>query len=344
MLLCWVMKSFWNDLPKPFFCLAPLADVTDPAFRRVIAKRGVPDVMWTEFVSADGLFKGGYDALVRHLDYGENERPIVAQFFSRDPELMARATELAIELGYDGVDVNMGCPDENVCRQGAGAAIMKDPARAQAIVRAMKEVSEKSVRPIPVSVKTRIGYTQNEIETWLPALLEVQPAAITIHARTKKEMSKVPAHWDVIKRAVEIRDGLQLTADGSQHKTLIIGNGDAVSIEDAKMKAEFSGCDGVMLGRAIFGNPWLFANLKNRTDAERPPLAERLKALAEHVKLFDELSGGRTSFAVMKKHFKSYIAGPDGNKELVMKLMECKTAGEAIEVIDQNTKNLAPRT
>ncbi len=340
-----VENNFWNNLPKPFFCLAPLADVTDPAFRRIIAKYGKPDVLWTEFISADGLFKGGYDALVKGLQYTEEERPIIAQFFSREPELMARATELAIEMGFDGVDVNMGCPDENVCKQGAGAAIMKDPERAKAIIMAMKDASAKSTRPIPVSVKTRIGYNENEVETWIPQILSTKPAVLTIHARTKKEMSKVAAHWDVVKRVVEIRDEIQ---QNMKHKTLIIGNGDVVDIADARKKAEETGCDGVMLGRAIFGNPWVFANLtRAERDGQiehppeplaevdnRPPLQERLRVLAEHITLFNELLGGKRSFATMKKHFKSYIQGPDGDKQLVIKLMEeARTPKEALEIL-----------
>jgi len=326
-----VENTFWNKLPKPFFCLAPLADVTDPAFRRVITKYGKPDVLWTEFVSADGLFKGGYDALIKGLQYTEDERPIIAQFFSREPELMAKATELAIEMGFDGVDVNMGCPDENVCKQGAGAAIMKDPERAQAIILAMKEASAKSSRPIPVSVKTRIGYNENEVETWIPQILSAHPDVLTIHARTKKEMSKVAAHWDVVKRVVEIRDSLQPTADGSQPRTLIIGNGDVIDIADARKKAEETGCDGVMLGRAIFGNPWCFAS----EHGDRPDLKGRLAVLVEHIKLFDELLTGKRSFATMKKHFKSYIQGPDGDKQLVIKLMEeARTPKEALEIIE----------
>ncbi len=323
-----VENTFWSKLPKPFFCLAPLADVTDPAFRRVIAKYGKPDVLWTEFVSADGLFKGGYDALIKGLQYTEEERPIIAQFFSREPELMAKATELATEMGFDGVDVNMGCPDENVCKQGAGAAIMKDPERAQAIILAMKEASAKSSRPIPVAVKTRIGYNENEVETWIPQILSAKPDVLTIHARTKKEMSKVAAHWDVVKRVVEIRDEIQ---KDDAVKTLIIGNGDVVDIADARKKAEETGCDGVMLGRAIFGNPWQFAS----EHGDRPDLKTRLSVLAEHIKLFDELLTGKRSFATMKKHFKSYIQGPDGNKQLVIKLMEeARTPKEALEIIE----------
>ena len=131
--------TFWQTLPKPIFCLAPMADVTDPAFRYIIAKYGKPDVMWTEFVSADGLFKGGYDALIGDLDFTSAQRPIVAQFFSREPELMKQAAKLALQLGFDGVDINMGCPDANVCKQGAGAAIIKDPKRAHELNIASKE-------------------------------------------------------------------------------------------------------------------------------------------------------------------------------------------------------------
>lgn len=308
--------GFWDTLPRPFFCLAPLANVTDVAFRRIIARYGKPDILWTEFVSADGLFKGGYNALIKDLLYDERERPIVAQFFSKDPQLMQRAARLAEELGFDGVDINMGCPDKNVCKQGAGAAMIQTPERAQEIIRATQEATT-----LPVSVKTRIGYVTNEIETWLPALLETKPVAVTLHARTKKEMSKVPAHWDVIRRAVEIRNELE-------SDVLIIGNGDVRDIPDAREKVAMTGADGIMLGRAIFGNPWLFGG------HERPLLHERLRVLREHIVLFGELLGETKPFAVMKKHFKSYVKGDDGDKELVRELMATTTTTEACEVID----------
>ncbi len=323
-------NSFWNKLlarrslgeggPKPFFCLAPLADVTDPAFRRIIAKYGKPDVMWTEFVSADGLFRGGYDALIGDLDYGDAERPIIAQFFSREPEYMVKAAELSVKLGFDGVDINMGCPDDNVCKQGGGAAMIREPEQALAVIKATQEVLARSERPIPLSIKTRIGYNTNEIETWLPTLLKTKPAAITIHGRTKKEMSKVPAHWDVIARAVEIRT--EIAPD-----VLIIGNGDVKDLDDARAKAATSKCDGIMVGRGIFGNPWLFSG------KPRPTLPERLHVLAEHIQLFDELLAKRKSFAIMKKHFKSYVQGEDGDKSLVMALMATKTPAEALATL-----------
>ncbi len=312
--------SFWQTLPKPFFCIAPLANVTDPAFRRIIAKYGKPDVMWTEFVSADGLFKGGYDALVKDLAFTDAERPIVAQFFSKSPELMKRAAKLAVELGFDGIDINMGCPDQNVCKQGAGAAIIKNPQLAKELIRATKEGVAEAGSAIPVSVKTRSGYNADEIETWIPALLEEKPAALTLHARTKKDMSKVPARWELVARAVELRNQIS-------PETVIIGNGDVKDVEDARAKAAASGCDGVMFGRAIFGNPWLLSG------NPRPGFGERVRVLVEHTKLFSELLPHK-SFSIMKKHFKSYLHGEGYSKQLFLELMDAKTPEEALRILE----------
>lgn len=313
------MSSFWDTLEKPFFVLAPLADVTDAAFRRVIAKYskpapalrslgevGGPAVMWTEFVSADGLMlatEEGKKKLMADLIYTEAERPIVAQFFTSKPEMMRRAAKLARELGFDGVDINMGCPDRSVEKQGAGAALIKTPKLATALIHEAK----KGAGDLPVSVKTRIGYNTNEIETWLPVLLEAEPAVVTIHARTRKEMSKVPAQWDQIKRAVEIRNEMKSDA-------LILGNGDVLSLADARLKAQESGCDGVMLGRAIFGNPYLFAEQKEDSGStiHESRIVNRLNVMVEHTMLFEQLLGHYKSFAVMKKHFKAYVNGFDG--------------------------------
>ena len=330
--------SFWIQKQqaqpsKPLMVLAPMADVTDAAFRRVIAKYGKPDVIWTEFVSADGLFLGGYDKLVRDLEFSETERPIVAQFFTSKPEMMKKAAELAKKLGFDGVDINMGCPDKSIEKQCAGAALMKDPKLAREIIRAAKEGSD-----LPVSVKTRLGFNKNELETWLPELLKEEPAVIIIHARTRKEMSKVAAHWDQIKRAVEIRDEL-----GS--KTLIFGNGDVKDLEDARAKAFASGCDGIMLGRAIFGNPFLFSGLHSekessakQSEVEQVSIKTKLQVLVEHTNLFEELLGDIKNFAIMKKHYKAYVTGWPGAAELRGKLMEAKNATEVSDIVDEYLK------
>lgn len=323
--------NFWEKLPKPIMVLAPLADVTDAAFRRTIAKyskherldgtHGGADVFWTEFVSADGLCRAteeGKVKLMADLIYTEEERPIVAQLFSSTPEYMERAAALCRELGFDGIDINMGCPDKGIEKQGCGAAMIKNPARAREIIRAAK----RGAGDLPVTVKTRLGYNQDQLEEWLPEILAEEPAVVTVHARTRKEMSKVPARWERVKRAVEIRNEL-----GS--KTLIFGNGDALSLADAHAKVTATGADGVMLGRAIFGNPWLFHPEK---DISNVSLEERLSVLVEHTKLFEELLPHK-SFAIMKKHYKAYVNGFPGAVELRAELMEAVDATAVENII-----------
>jgi nifR3 family TIM-barrel protein len=332
--------NFWQVIKKekkgePILCLAPMADVTDRAFRRIIAKYGKPDAVWTEFVSADGLFLGGGEALSNDLAFSESERPIVAQFFTSRPEMMRKAATLARELGFDGVDINMGCPDKSVEKQNAGARLMQNPKLAQEIILAAK-VGAKN---LPVSVKTRIGWNGNEIETWLPALLETDPTVVTIHARTRKEMSDAPARWEFVKRAVEIRDEHRKKVGEKNCRTLIFGNGDVASVADARQKARETGCDGVMIGRAVFGNPWFFSG-------HIPTLEEKLRVLDEHAKLFSEIvepkppAGQGKSFAVMKKHFKAYVSGFDGAKDLRLKLMEAENADEVHEIIFDRLKTI----
>ncbi len=314
--LCYIsaMQSFWHTLPRPLFVQAPMEDVTDAAFRRLIARYGKPTVMFSEFTSADGLVlapEEGKAKLLKKLLYSEEERPIVAQLFTAVPERMEAAARLAAGPGFGGIDINMGCPDKAVEKSGCGAALIKNPSLARELIRAAKKSG------LPVSVKTRIGYNTDQLDAWLPELLAEEPAAVTIHARTRKEMSDVPARWDTVARAVAIRDSL-----GS--KTLILGNGDVEDIADARAKAAQTKCDGVMLGRAIYGNPWLFADRK-----EAPTPQERTAALAEHLTLFEELLGTTTNYATMKKHFKAYISGWDGAKELRMRLMETESLGAA---------------
>ena len=309
------MSNLWQEIRRPIFALAPMADVTDAAFRQIIAKYGKPDVMWTEFVSADGLAlapEAGRKKLLKNLEYSESERPIIAQFFTSSPENMKKAAELACDLGFDGVDINMGCPDRSVEEQGAGALLMKNVKLARELVKVAKE----SAGTIPVSIKTRTGYSRPELESWLPEILEEEVSMITIHARTRKEMSKVPAQWEHVKRAVDIRNA-------SGKKTLILGNGDVKNLAEARKRVEETGCDGVMLGRAIFGNPWLFAE-------KTPEISEKLLVLIEHAKLFEKLSGSPPAdgknFAIMKKHFKAYLSGFNGAADLRAKLMKtCNT-------------------
>lgn len=316
------VNNFWQTLPKPFFVLAPMEDVTDPAFRTLIAQKGKPDVTFTEFTSGDGLVLAPEDRrgpLLKKLQFGDAERPMVAQLFGSTPENMEKAARLAVELGFDGLDINMGCPVKKIVDQGCGSGLIRTPERAQEIIRAAKRGVDGK---IPVSVKTRIGYNVNELDTWLPLLLREDLAAITIHARTRKEMSEVPAHWDAVAQAVRIRNEM-----GS--KTLIIGNGDVKDIADARVKAAAAVCDGIMLGRAIYGNPWLFAD---RADIPTPK--EKMETLIEHIHLFEKIMTGFVSFALMKKHFKAYISGWDGAKELRVRLMDTNSPQEAIAILE----------
>lgn len=307
--------SFWSSLPTPFFCLAPLANVTDAAFRQLIAAHAKPHVFYTEFVSADGLCSAGRAVLIRDLAFTPAERPIVAQLFSAHPRVMEEAARFVAHLGFDGIDINMGCPDRNVEKQGAGAALMKTPKLAQELIAA----TQQGAGGLPVSVKTRIGYLRNDIDGWLPALLAARPAAIAIHARTRKEMSKVAAHWDVVAEAVRIAHGSGVR---------IIGNGDVRDVADARAKALATGCDGVMLGRAIFGNPWLF-----QEPPFTPTVAEQLHAMVKHTELFVRLLGDVKQFHIMKKHYKAYAHGFDGAKELRMALMDTTTADEVATLV-----------
>ncbi len=359
--------NFWQELKKqkqPFFCVAPMADVTDPAFRALIAKYGKPDVMWTEFVSANGLNSKGREALKRDLEYTESERPIVAQLFSSNPENMEEAAKLCAELGFDGIDINMGCPDKTIEKQGSGAAMIKTPQVAKEVIEAVKRGISRAGKDIPVSVKTRVGYNQVQIDTWIRFLLEQDISVLTVHARTRKELSKVPAKWSLIKEVVAIRNKIA-------PNTLIIGNGDVISLEDGKLKAKESGADGVMVGRALFGNPWFFdssramvATLPKRApwilrkipiikkffDTKRQAavskvkpisIEDRLAVMVEHAELFEKKLGDIKSFNIIKKHMKAYVTGFSGAKELRMKLME--EAANSVDVknivIEFLTKN-----
>jgi len=332
-------KNFWASLPRPIMTLAPMANVTDAAFRRMFAECGKPDLLWTEFVSVEGLLSRGRDRLLPDLWFTPGEHPIVAQIFGGKPEQFEEIGPFVKKLGFDGIDINMGCPDRGVERSGAGAGLIKDPARAREIVRATK----RGAGGLPVSVKTRLGYRDiAEMDGWLAALLEEKPAALTVHLRTRNEMSDVPAHWEVAAKIVELRN--RISPD-----TVVLGNGDVESVADGRQKAEAAGMDGVMIGTGAFGNPWFFSG-------RVPDVRERLTRLATHTELFQELyrsndlrpvsQGGRIkNFEVMKKHYKSYTSGSpagltsfDGARELRLKLMEATDAAEVREIVENFVK------
>lgn len=354
--------NFWQQLKnkkQPFFALAPMADVTDSAFRLLITKYGKPDVMWTEFVSANGLNSKGREALKRDLEYSEEERPIVAQLFSSDPQNMEAACRLCAELGFDGIDINMGCPDKTIEKQGSGAGMIKTPEVAKEIIASAKRGIEASGKDIPLSVKTRVGYNFPDIENWIGMLLSQDIAALTVHARTRKDLSKVPANWDYIKEVVKIKNKIA-------PNTIIIGNGDVVSLLDGQQKARETGVDGIMVGRALFGNPWFFdasreivATLPKRApwilrklpfikkffDTKRGAaisnvrpisIKERLETMVEHCEMFEDMLGDIKNFSIMKKHIKAYVIGFPGAKELRVELMEnAYNANDVKQIIDR---------
>lgn len=299
--------------------MAPMADVTDQAFRRIIAKYsrhgesfGGPDIFWTEFVSADGLMSPGRDALMVDLKFSENEHPIIAQVFGTNLQKLEDTARLCVELGFDGIDINFGCPEKNIVKSGGGSGAIKNPEHSVEVIRA---VQRGAAGKIPVSVKTRLGFNRDEVETWIPTLLETGLAALTVHFRTRKEMSLVPARWERMVRIKQLRDTIS-------PDTVLIGNGDVETLEDGRVLAKKYGADGVMIGRGIFGNPWLFDEKKKEIT-----LQEKLEVMLEHTKLYTELLPMK-NFNIMKKHYKAYVNGFDGAKDLRVKLMESNSYEE----------------
>lgn len=319
------MNNFWEKLTvlrqaqgKPFFILAPMADVTDMAFRQIVVSCSKPDVLYTEFVSCDGLCsEKGKPKLMPHLAFKENERPIMAQFFGANPDNFYKCAQFAVELGFDGIDINMGCPAGKIVKHDSGAGLIRNPELAKKIIQETK----RGAGSLPVSVKTRIGYNKIITEEWVRSLIEAEPASITIHGRTMKEMSKVPAHWDEIgKAAVLCREaGIP-----------IIGNGDVMTYAEGMEKAEQYGLDGIMVGRAIFSNPWFF---DPNIDPIKKTRQERIVLLKKHIQNFIELWGNDKNFAVMRRFIKVYISGWPGAKELRTKLMTSKTAEQVLDVL-----------
>ena len=292
-----------------------MANATDTAFRRIVTDCSRPHAVYTEFTSVAGLCSPGAPRLMVDLEYAESERPVIAQFFGSNPEQFRRCAALAAKLGFDGVDINMGCPDRAVLRQKAGAALIRDPDLAVAIVDAARE----GAAGLPVSVKTRIGHASDIVEEWIGRLLTARPAAIAIHARTVKERSDVPAHWEAVARACELARGSGVP---------IVGNGDVRSLEHGRELAARAGADGVMIGRGVFGNPWLFSAGGRPGD-----LTAATETMLAHAVLYDLLFAGRKNFVDLRRHFKAYVGGFAGAKLLRMALMETKSVADVERIV-----------
>ena len=317
--------GFWEKLDRPIMILAPMANVTDWAFRDIVTSCGKPDVFYTEFLSCDGILHD-QKRFEKELYFQKEEKPIVVQFFGSKPENFYQCAQLAQKLGFDGIDINMGCPDKSVEKQGGGASLIKNPELA---VKIIKETIRGSGK-LPVSVKTRLGYNKIEIEEWIPRLLDTGISALTIHGRTRKEMSSVPAQWDKIGEVEEMaRSAGSGQAKGSG--VLIIGNGDVMSLVDAKEKAQKYNLDGIMVGRGIFANPWFFSG------REVGDPKERIKLLKKHVENSDKLWGDGKNFDTLKRFFKVYIQGWPGAKDLRTELMMTKNRKGVFSVLEKLT-------
>ncbi len=324
------MKTFWQDIGKkkrPFFALAPMDGATDSIFRRVVASVGRPDVFFTEFTNVEGLFSDGTKHVEERLYYTEEERPLIAQIWGLKPELFYKAAQFLEQRGFDGIDINMGCPVHTVTMRGACSALIKNPTLAKEIIDATKQGAGN----LPVSVKTRIGFSQIQTEEWIGFLLEQNLDALIVHGRTSKEMSKVPAHWDEIGKVVALRDSLK-------KDTVVIGNGDIKSISEGKKKAEEYGVDGIMIGRGIFENIWVF---KEDYDPALYTLKDRLEVLQKHLSLYEKETHNRLPYQTLKKYFKIYIRDFDGASELRVKLMETNSLEEVFPLLHPQLGSLS---
>jgi len=344
------MKSFWHELPRPFFILAPMEAVTDVVFRHVITRAGRPDVFFTEFTNAIGWFRAGDKAIGGRLIKTDEENPIVAQLWGSDPEAMVALSTRCAELGYDGIDINMGCPDQSAIKGGGGAHMIRTPEKAYEMIAAAKQSG------LPVSVKTRLGYSYvDEWREWLSGLLRQDIAVLTIHLRTKKEMSKVPAHFELIADIKKLRDEIA-------PETLLVINGD---VRDRAHGLEFyreHGVDGVMIGRGVFANPFCFTATEQVDSITKEHLQPKLVSsesgvkpfsidsvdvvnnkrdklislLQFHLDEYDKYSSqtGRP-FETLKRFFKIYIRDFEGASDLRDQLMHCKTTAGVRNILSQ---------
>jgi tRNA-dihydrouridine synthase B len=339
-------QGFWKTLPSKFIGLAPMDGVTDGLYRYIQATVAKPHLMMTEFTCVEGIAHNAVK-LLKDFEYNDVERPIVAQVFGTDIESYYQTAIVVCELGFDGIDINMGCPSKNVSGRGAGAALIKTPDLAKEIVRAtqagvkdyadgvrgiediglkqkmIEAIKAASIihqpierRMIPVSIKTRIGFDKIIAEEWTSHILEVEPAALGLHGRTLKQMYAGLADWDAIGRATKLI---------KQTKTIAIGNGDVQSVADAHEKCERYGVDGVLIGRATFGNPWIFSG----TDGT---LEQRCELAVSHSQAYEK-KFPQSPFFPMRKHLGWYIKGHSKAKEVRKLLMQANSSEDVKEIL-----------
>ena len=312
------MINFWLKLPKPFTVMAPMDDVTDSVFRQIILSAARPDVFFTEFANVDGLVHGANGIPLRKLSFTSNQHPVVAQIWGTDPTNFEKAAKMVVKLGFDGIDINMGCPVRDVVKMGAGSGLIGNYDLVKEIIKTTKKGAGK----IPVSVKTRLGKNENIATDWITFLLEQKLAALTVHARVAKQMSAGIADWEEIGKIVKIKN--KIAPD-----TIIIGNGDVKSYSNVLEKYKKYKVDGVMIGRGVFANPWVFCKVIVGHDRK-----DYVDLLTRHINLFEKTWGNTKNFNVLKKFFKMYINGFDGASALRQKLMETENFDQVRKLLD----------
>jgi nifR3 family TIM-barrel protein len=356
--------NFWQKIDKPIIALSPMDGITDSSFRFITAKHGGPDVTFTEFVNVEAAFFTP-QVLIKDLTYTEIERPVVAQIYGRSPEMFYKVAHIVCELGFDGLDINMGCPSKKVAAKGSGAALILNPGLAQSIIRTVRQgikdwsegqtLRDLKINPelinqikisnrlrtgretpqcrrlIPLSVKTRLGYDQIVVEEWIQTLLEEKPSVISLHGRTLKQMYKGNADWEAIARAV---------ATSKNSETMVLGNGDLRSMSDVYRRVRETNVDGVLLGRSAQGNPWIFRikdqvkqALRSNVDASilhnAISLEERLRVIIEHCIHFEEHLG-IPRFMGMRKHLAWYCRAIHRASELRSQLVRVNNVREVV--------------
>lgn len=315
-------------LPKPFFILAPMDDVTDVVFRQVIAECAAPDLFMTEFVNVDGLQSAGRTVTLNRLRKRASEATTVAQVWGKTPDNYYKSAKEIVEMGFSGIDINMGCPDKTVVKNGCCSAFIL-PENRNLACEVIAAVKQGVAGKIPVSVKTRLGF--NEVDySWHELLLQQKVNMLTIHARTRNEMSKVPADWTKLQEIVNIRNTVSPS-------TLLVGNGDVLTRVQGQQLAEQNGLDGVMIGRGIFSDPYVFAQTSPWQDM---PSVQKIALYKKQVELFAaEWPNGEKKFDTLKRFAKVYVMSFEGASDMRVRIMATKSTQELLGVLEDLVKN-----
>jgi tRNA-dihydrouridine synthase len=299
--------------------LAPMEGVTDTVFRQVLCDIGRPDLFFTEFLNVEGFCSKGREGVIHRLDFSKKEKPIIIQLWGNTPKDYVETLKYVKKLKPDGIDINIGCSVRDVLSGGRCSALIKE----KDLVKEIIETVQGSCGGLPVSVKTRLGYDEVDVEGWIGFLLTLDLDLITVHGRISKEGYSTPSKWDKIAECVKLRDKIS-------PKTLIIGNGDIKSLKQGKEYVEKYGVDGFMVARGVMNNPWLFSGRKMKEVS----FEEKKHVLLKHLKLFDKTWKGTKPFNSQKKYIKAYICGFDGASELRKSLMNVSTTDEVVKILD----------